>query len=199
MSGTAPSLRTVGALIALAAMLLAIALARLTLTYDLSFFLPPPTTDAQRVLVERLGQGPGTQLVFAVLPKAGEATSKAIAARLREQEGVARVLPESSTPGINSLPRSVWEHRLLLGDLPQSVEEWQATLDERSMDAMMADDALLDLIAADPAFASINALEAATSVTSANSTGDQPVFANESERYLLIQTCLLYTSDAADE
>ena len=188
MSGTAPSLRTVGALIALAAMLLAIALARLTLTYDLSFFLPPPTTDAQRVLVERLGQGPGTQLVFAVLPKAGEATSKAIAARLREQEGVARVLPESSTPGINSLPRSVWEHRLLLGDLPQSVEEWQATLDERSMDAMMADDALLDLIAADPAFASINALEAATSVTSANSTGDQPVFANESERYLLIQT-----------
>ena len=46
MSGTAPSLRTVGALIALAAMLLAIALARLTLTYDLSFFCLLYTSDA---------------------------------------------------------------------------------------------------------------------------------------------------------
>jgi len=182
----APSLRTISALIVLAIALLAVALSRLTLTYDLGFFLPPPTTDAQRVLVERLGQGPGTQLVFVVLPNTGDVTSKAIAARLRELDGITRVLPQARALGIESLPRAVWNHRLLLSDLPQSVDDWQDTLDERSMDAMLADDNMLDLIAADPTLSSIEAVEAASATTG------KPSFANNNERYLLIQT-----SDAA--
>ena len=182
MSNSAPSFRTIGALIVLALLLLGIAYSKLTLTYNLGFFLPPPATDAQRVLIERLGQGPGTQLIFVVLRETDEVTSQAVAEALRDQIGLARVLPETSTPGIDRLPQAIWNHRLLLADLPMSIEDWQATLDERSMDTMVADDEMLDLIAADPTLASINALEAATSAT------NEPVFANNGERYLLIQT-----------
>jgi len=179
---TSPSLRTIGALIVVAALLLGIGLSNLALTYNLGFFLPPPSTDAQRVLIERLGQGPGTQLIFAVLPKTDAATAQQVASNLRKQSGIARVLPEASSPDITRLPQAIWQNRLLLTDLPESVEAWQETLEERSMDAMVADDSLLDLIAADPSFASINALEAATSATS------KPAFENNGDRYLLIQT-----------
>ena len=40
------------------------AVLRLQLNYDLSAFLPPPTTAAQALLTQRLGQGPGAQLIF---------------------------------------------------------------------------------------------------------------------------------------
>ena len=182
MSKPASSFRTISALLVFAVVLLGIAYSKLTLTYNLGFFLPPPSTDAQRVLIERLGQGPGTQLIFVVLHNADEARSQAVADALRDQIGIARVLPEASSPGISGLPRAIWNHRLLLGDLPKSVEDWQATFDERSMDVMVADDDLLNLIAADPTLASINALEAATSATS------EPIFQNNGQRYLLIQT-----------
>jgi len=182
MSKPAPSFHTIVPLIVFALVLLGIAYSKLTLTYNLGFFLPSPSTDAQRVLIERLGQGPGTQLIFVVLRNTDEAASQAVAEALRNRSEIARVLPEAIAPGISSLPQAIWNHRLLLGDLPQSVAGWQDVLEERSMDAMVADDELLDLIAADPTLASISALEAATSATS------EPVFENQGERYLLIQT-----------
>ena len=182
MNAPAASSRTIGLLVLTAVILLAIALPRFTLTYDLGFFLPPPETDAQRLLIERLGQGPGTQLIFAVLPDATEAAAIATAIKLREQTGIERVLPEALVPGIEAIPAAVWQNRLLLGDLPQSVDAWQEILEERLMDTMVADDQLIDLIAADPALESIRALERASSATL------EPVFKSEDARYLLIQT-----------
>ena len=182
MSSAQVSSYKIGGLVTAATVLLALAWSQLNLTYDLGFFLPTPTNHAQQLLIERLGQGPGTQLTFAVLPDTNDAEVQRVATELRKQSGITRVLPESNSPTIEALPAVIWENRLLLGDLPLSVEEWRAVLEERSMDAMLADEELLSLIAADPGFTSLAALESATSATV------QPTFQNKNEHFLLIQT-----------
>ena len=45
---------------------------RLQLTVDLGYFLPAPRTIDQQLLVERLGQGPGSRLMFISLPVEAE-------------------------------------------------------------------------------------------------------------------------------
>ena len=182
MSSAPVSGYKIGGLVTAATALLALAWSQLNLTYDLGFFLPSPTSHAQQLLIERLGQGPGTQLTFAVLPDTNDARVQRVADELRKQSGVTRVLPEPGSPTIADLPEAIWENRLLLGDLPSSVDDWRAILEERSMDAMLADEELLSLIAADPGLTSLSALESATSATA------QPTFHSNNEHFLLIQT-----------
>lgn len=177
-------------LLLISAALLALTLSRLQLTYDLSFFLPTPQDDAQRLLVERLGQGPGTQLVFVTLSDTDENTARSAAAVLRNIEGVAKVLPEEQHPEIAQLPAAIWQNRLLLADLPQSKNDWLAVLDERMGDVMLADDDLQDLIAGDPALLSLSAIEQATSATSSPQfiRHSNPATGTPRQHILLVQT-----------
>ncbi|MEZ5595978.1 MAG: hypothetical protein R3E84_06225 [Pseudomonadales bacterium] len=140
-------------------LILAIALPRLQLGYDLGAFLPAARDDAQRVLVERLGQGPGAQLLFAVLPNVSHHDALAIAARLRARTEFTRVLPETFSPGIDAVPAAVWAHRLLLRDLPADIDGWQSVFGQRMDDIAFADDGMLRLITADPALASVEVLQ----------------------------------------
>ncbi len=179
-----------GGLVLLAAVLLALSLTRLQLTFDLGYFLPAPQDEKQQLLIERLGQGPGTQLVFVSLPGASEAKAETAATLLRELDGIARVLPEERSLDVDELPDVLFRHRLLLGDLPMTEEDWIELLEERLSDVMLADEALQTLIAQDPALLSLNAIETATKlvsaprfVQSADSTNNQ-----EAGRFLLLQT-----------
>jgi len=98
------------ALAAAALLLLALLWPRLTLSYDLGYFLPSPQTQAQQVLVERLGQGPGTQLIFVVLNESSSAEARAAAANLRALPAIERVLANCHNPlpsGRNTL-KSAW-------------------------------------------------------------------------------------------
>ncbi len=170
--------------------LLATALSRLQLTYDLGFFLPAPQSDEQRVLIERLGQGPGTQLVFVALPNTNETKAAKAAQQLRELPGITRVLPELREPGLEDLPDVLWQHRLQLADLPTTKAGWLKLLDERMSDLMLADDDLQNLIASDPALLSLHAIEKASNVTSSPEFLERAdeVSGRAEHRYLLIQT-----------
>ncbi|MFK7914327.1 MAG: MMPL family transporter [Pseudomonadales bacterium] len=139
--------------------LFALVLWRLSLTYDLAYFLPAPTTPAQQVLTERLGANPGTDLLFIELPGRSKSAATALATQLRSSNRFGRVWPGSESGNFAELPNALWDNRLLLGDLPASMAEWRTTLNDRLADISSApDEQLLALIAADPALLAVNAL-----------------------------------------
>ena len=117
-------LRT-ASLLLLAAVLAMVAAWRLDITYDLAYFLPKPTTAAQRILIERLGQGPGTQIVYVVLPEATAIEADAVGQRLRELRGIRRVYPQAEELDIGMIPAPAWQHRFLLADLPEDEAAWR--------------------------------------------------------------------------
>ncbi len=158
---------------------------RLNMSYDLAAFLPPPTTAAQTLLTQRLGQGPGAQLIFVEIPGVGNEQVAELAATLRSHSHIRRVLPEEQTLNPSAIPAVVWQHRWVLGDLPNSPEGWQTVLEQRTDDLMFAaDDDTLALIAADPALLSISAI-------SRFAAGAQmPNFNRDDRHYLLVETAL---------
>ena len=177
-----PRLRLLS-LAALCAVMAAIALPRLQLGYNLSAFLPPAQTQAQAILTQRLGQGPGAQLLFVELQHSSSVAAAEVAERLRATPGVERVLPESFTLQVDSLPKPIWQHRLLLVDLPTAIAAWQEVFATRLDDlAFAADDEGLALIAADPILASVNALQRYAQTTRA------PAFDQGGRQYLIVQT-----------
>ena len=83
-------------LFALAAGVVAITAFRVDVSYDLGSLLPTARTLGQQVLKERLGMGPGAQVIYAVLPDANPATAADTAEGLRQIPSVRRVLPQDS-------------------------------------------------------------------------------------------------------
>ena len=171
------------ALAVLAGIVALLAAQRVQLSYDLSYFLPAPSTDAQTVLIERLGQGPGSQLIFVVLPDTTRSNAEMLAHKLRQHNEFSRVLPETPNVSVDLIPAPVWDRRLLLTELPVTSQAWHDVLLERLDDLMFADDdASRALIAADPTFASLNALS-----SFANQTGPS-TYAYEGSQFLIVET-----------
>lgn len=133
---------------------------RLSLTYDLAYFLPQPVTGAQQILIDRVGQGPGSQLLYVTLPGADADQRAALAGELASLDGVRRVLPGGTEPALADIPGPVFEHRYLLADVDTSVEGLRQALRARLRDLAGLDDAqFLELVAADPHLASIAVVE----------------------------------------
>ncbi len=145
-----------------------VVLTRLSLSYDLAYFLPRPVTEAQQVLIDRVGQGPGSRMLFVVLPGASADQVDAAAARLAALDGVRSVLPREFDPGIESIPAPVFDNRYLLVDVDTSVAGLRRALQARRGDMAMIDDpGFLRLIAADPYLASVSVLDRVASEASA--------------------------------
>ncbi len=157
-------------------------LPRLNLSYDLAAFLPAPTTPAETLLTERLGQGPGAQLLFIQLHGQTAAGAARIADKLRNIDGVARVWPNPKLLSVEHLPAPVWQHRLLLQDLPHSQADWLDLLNSRLDDlSMLSDDDALTLVAADPGLFSVTTLEQFTA-------NRQLTFNQGQSHYLIVET-----------
>lgn len=179
-----PARRTLLVLM-LTCMLGGVAAVRLQMSYDLGAFLPPPATSAQTLLTQRLGQGPGAQLIFVELPGASLDEVLAIAAELRAHPLIRRVLPEALQLNSAALPTVLWQHRLLLGALPDSTPAWLETLAQRTDDLMFAaDDDTLALIAADPALLSITAIREFTA------GAHLPNFEQDGVHYLMLEAAV---------
>ena len=159
------------------------AIYKLELTYDLAFFLPQPNNDAQKVLVERLGEGPATQLIFLVLPGTSAESARQLAEQLRTSSYIQQVLPESAEFNLDNFPDVLWRNRLLLVNLPSTESEWLQILETRMSDLMFAhDENAINFIAADPALMSIRALDGL------QSKAQQTSFSHQQDQYLLLHT-----------
>lgn len=180
--------KRIGSLICVIGLLAFVAVLRLQLSYDLAFFLPPANTEAQQILLERVGQGPGAQLTFVVLPTQSASTAEAeaqateLAIAMRKLPQVQRVLPEQRMLSIEQLPPLLWNNRLLLDDLPANQAQWLDALSTTLDDMMFASDpAERAVLAGDPTLASISALQQFTRLAN-----DQQ-FSNSEQQVLLVQ------------
>ncbi|CAN5266177.1 MMPL family transporter [soil metagenome] len=136
---------------------------RLELTVDLAYFLPEPATAQERVLVERLGQGPGSQLIFVDFPVAGlepAAASDELKARLAATALFSQVLNGAERIDAGSIPAVVWRNRYLLEDVDLGVDVLRGNLRARLRDmAVVGDRRALELIAADPLLTTVGVME----------------------------------------
>jgi predicted exporter len=142
----------------LAALLVLIAW-RLELSYDLGLFLPAPVTDEQRILVERLGESPGSRFILIAVPDDPDRLP-GLVERLAALPGIDRVLSDLAPP-LDRPPDPLWSYRYLLADMDWSSEGLEAALSERLGElALGGDDAYEKLVARDPALVSLTLLEA---------------------------------------
>ena len=106
----------------------------LTVSTDLRSFMPAPTTPDQRLLMEQVGEGPGSRLLLlAISGKSDEqvaALSQQLAAALRKDERYAQVLNGSFD--IGALDDALLPYRYLLSP----------TLDHQPLDAAYLRDEL---------------------------------------------------------
>jgi predicted exporter len=142
------------------ALLAAVAVSQLRLSYTLTFFLPEPQTPSQRVLADRLGQGPGAALLFVDIGSAGQAARSRLLSKWQQAPppGIAVVWPrEDSTLAV---PGPLMAGRLALAPQPQDADAWARVLADRANDlASVPDDALFDLVARDPTLQTLGALQ----------------------------------------
>ena len=165
-------------LAAIAGCLAAAVAAGWSVSYDLAAFLPEGTTPEQRILRERFGQGPGTQVIYGVLPDASYGTATAIAAQLRGHPLVRRVFAEPPDFGLTDVPRVLTQSQFLLAEMPEDQAGWKRVLEARLADALLGDEQVAALISADPLLATTGALE--------GTGGNAPRFGDGDDRYLLI-------------
>ena len=137
---------------------------RLSMTVDLAYFLPAPATEQERVLVERLGQGPGSRLIFVTVTGADADATADRSALLRETLVASalftNVLNGQEEMSRDAIPSVIWDNRYLLTDIDVSVAGLRRALDERLADlALLSGAEFSGLVAADPYLTAIAVIE----------------------------------------
>lgn len=128
---------------------------RLELSYDLGLFLPAPQTPAQTLLVERLGEAPGSRFVLLAVPDE-PARLRALIDELEGAPAIARVLSDLQAPA-DKPPEPLFTYRYLLSDTDWTVSGLQAALEQRLAElGLGTDQAFEELVAADPTLSSLD-------------------------------------------
>jgi predicted exporter len=96
---------------------------QLSLSGDLRKFMPEARTPAQKLLMDELGEGPGSRLLLLSLsgaqPSALAEQSRALRAALQTQP-LFVVISNGETPGLEAIPEKLLAYRYLLAPAPQS-------------------------------------------------------------------------------
>ncbi|MDH3465207.1 MAG: MMPL family transporter [Gammaproteobacteria bacterium] len=133
----------------------------LRFSYDLGIFLPAPRTESQKVLIERLGEGPGSRFLLVGLTGAGSDQTETAQQALEESGAFMRVLSSTSTPELSDIPNILWRYRYLLSDESLDKKSLHESLQQRASDlALFAGEEFNSLLGADPGFTSIEIMEA---------------------------------------
>jgi predicted exporter len=132
-------------------------------TFDLTYYLPEPTSEAEAVLAERLGQGAGARLIFAEIERSA-ADAAEVAARMKQSLADSplfnRVESGEAELALESIPAPLWRGRYLLADTDWSEAAIRTALQQRLADlSLMGSSEFSRLIAADPTWATPQILE----------------------------------------
>ncbi len=135
---------------------------------DLRRFLPTPRTPAQVLLVDELGEGPGSRLLLLALsgadPQALAGQSRALAAALAARPEVALVA-NGGDAGLEAVPEHLRPYRYLLSAAPQAqaldAQVLRAELEQRLQDlGSPAADLVEPLLPSDPTLETLRLAEA---------------------------------------
>jgi predicted exporter len=140
---------------------------RLHVSGDLRKFMPAPRTPAQKLLIEEMGEGPGSRLLLVALSGADPATlakqSQALRARLADSPQFA--VAENGGAGLEAIPARLRPYRYLLsGTLDRQAldaDYLREQLDARIQDLGSPAAALVEpLVASDPTLETLKLAEA---------------------------------------
>ncbi|NIK45522.1 MMPL family transporter [Xanthomonas arboricola] len=114
----------------------------LKVTGDLRKFMPAPRTPAQKLLIEELGEGPGSRLLLMALSNSDPATlaaqSQALQQALAAQPELFELVGNGGTAGLDAIPERLLPYRYLLSDsfdtTPLDAHTLQAALQSRVQD-----------------------------------------------------------------
>ncbi|HUO81319.1 MAG TPA: MMPL family transporter [Gammaproteobacteria bacterium] len=117
----------------------------------------------EQLLVERLGQGPGSQLVFISVDcgpaRCAEVTAQ-LESRLLESGLFSQVADGHDMPGVEAVPAPILESRFLLADIDVSERGLRRALEARLADmAVFSGADMLALVAADPYLTALAIME----------------------------------------
>lgn len=146
--------------------LLWLLLARLQISGDLRLFMPAPRSDAQHLLINQLGEGPGARLLLLALhgeePDQLAERSRALRDALSDSEQFVWV--SNGDEGLDALPESLLDYRYLLSSGPSEGSlrgtALATALQQRLHDLSSPAAAMIaPLIAADPTLETLRLLE----------------------------------------
>ncbi len=140
---------------------------------DLAWFMPQPSGAEERLLLERLGQGPGAQLLFVSLSTAADinpaAVSQSAVGQLEESGQFRRVLNGEVVLDPDLIPAVIHDNRYLLSDIKLDDASLRSMLRERLADLMVIEHPLMsELLTQDPAMTSLQILESLNPVAGKN-------------------------------
>ena len=133
---------------------------KLEFGYDLGTFLPPPQTDSQKVVVERLGEMPGSRFLLIGITGFSEKQLEEARKALSDSGVFLQVLSHSSRPDFSVMPNIVWRYRYLLWPDPVDAETIRSALRQRASEmALFSGSEFNALLTADPEFRSIEIIQ----------------------------------------
>src|SRR5690606_32771356 len=139
---------------------------RLHLSGDLRAFMPAPRTPAQKLLIEEMGEGPGSRLLLVALSGADPATLAAQSRALRERLAGSPLFAavEDGGAGLDAIPARLRPYRYLLSDtldrVPFDADTLRGELQSRLQDLGSPAAALVEpLIASDPTLETLKLAE----------------------------------------
>jgi predicted exporter len=141
----------------------------LRFTHDLGVFLPSPRTEAQKVLIERLGEGPGSRFLFIGLPNFNDSKLRQIQSALDNSGLFRQVVTDVSSHGFSDIPDIVWRYRYLLSDRPIDETSIHNALAQRLSDMSFVSGAEFNqIITHDPALLSLRIMQDLATVPLSN-------------------------------
>ncbi|KAB7770571.1 MMPL family transporter [Xanthomonas maliensis] len=166
----------------------------LQVTGDLRKFMPAPRTPAQKLLIEELGEGPGSRLLLMSLSHADPATlaaqSQALRQALAAQPAVFELVGNGASAGLEAIPARLLPYRYLLSDSfdrqPLDAASLQAALQARVQDLGSPAAAMVEpLLPRDPTLEVLHLAETLQPAT-APQTIDEVWFDHAGDSALLI-------------
>jgi predicted exporter len=159
-------------------------------TVDLAWFLPEPENQAEQVLLERLGQGPGSQLLFVAIQANDTADLLVVSQNAVEQLTASgqfsRVVNGHADLAEASMPAVIHGNRYLLADIALDDATLRAALRARIGDlGAFMHPAMLSLLAEDPTMATLQVLEGISPVAA---NGLQWLDGENNAAYLVAET-----------
>ncbi len=168
---------------------------RMQVSGDLRKFMPDAQTPAQKLLLDELGEGPGTRLLLLALsgaaPSQLAAQSQALRAKLAEDPQF-ELVANGEQAGLEAIPPQLLPYRYLLGELPPdgfSAASLRDELQARVQDLGSPAGALVEpLLASDPTLQILRVAESLQPAAAPQRLEDVWFDRSGTQALLLVQT-----------